>query len=878
MIELLILPKILARVDAWVQRCKVPAVCLALAAITFAVFGQTAGFGFVNYDDQEYVYKNPMVAKGLTLKGAVWALTFGDIGHWHPLTWLSHMADCQAYGLWAGGHHLTNVALHAVAAVLLFLALREMTGSLWRSAFVAAVFAIHPLRAESVAWISERKDVLSGVFFMLTLWAYARYARQPTRGRYTAVVLAYAFGLLSKNTLVTLPFVLLLLDWWPLNRMGRMALFGGLVKEKIPLFLLSLGSCVATVLVPEKVTGSVRLSFLERVGNAVVSYGVYLRQMVFPSGLAIPYLNPPNGLPFWEVALVFVLLAAISIIVVVCRKGRPYLLVGWLWYLGMLLPVIGIIQISYYAHADRYTYLPGIGLVLAGTWWVGDCSLLWQHRRAGLGSLMAAVMGILMVGAWKQTGYWKSSETLWTHTLACTTGNYMAHNSFGSAVLQDGKVDEAITHFKIAVQISPGYALGHNNLGKALLQKGRVDEAITQFQEALRIDTNLAFTHINLGLGLFQKGKVDEAITQYQEALHINPGFVTAQNNLAFATAHNNLGKVLLEKGRVDEAITHFQEALRTAPNLALTHINLGLGLFQQGKVDEAITQYQEALEIEADNADAQVNLGNALSQEGRVDEAITQYQEALQSKPDYADAHNNLGIALMQKGRVDEAITQYQKALRIDPNLALAHINLGLVLFQQGKVDEAITQYQEALEINPDYADARVSLGNLLLQKGRVDEAITQYQKELQSKPDNAKAENNLGNALLQKGSAGGAIAHFQKALQLEPAQPTVQNNLAWLLATCPEASLRDGKRAVELARQANALTGGENPTILRTLAAALAEAGRFSEAVESAQRALPLAGAQSNTTLAGQLQVELKLYQAGSPFQSSEQMEIKK
>jgi len=782
----------------------VAGVCIVLILAVWAVFGQTAGFQFVNYDDKSYVYDNPVVARGLTLKGAIWALTYGKIGHWHPLTWLTHMADCQVYGLWAGGHHLTNVALHAVAAVLLFLALREMTGNLWRCAFVAAVFAIHPLRAESVAWIAERKDVLSGVFFMLTLWAYGRYARRPSRWRYAAVALWYGFGLLCKNTLVSLPFVLLLLDWWPLHRMtldgagdgkvgaGRLvALFGGLVKEKIPLFLLSAGSCVATFLVPEKVLDPDRVPFLERLGNAVVSYGIYLRQMVFPAGLAIPCLYPPNGPPFWKVALAFALLTAISISVVARRKGRPYLLAGWLWYLGMLVPMIGIIQISYYAHADRYTYLPGIGLVLAGTWAVGDWSAGWKHRRAVLGGLMAAVIGILMVCAWIQTGYWKNSETLWMHTFACTTGNYVAHY----------------------------------NLGLALDHKGRVDEAITQFQKALEIKANNVEAHVNLGTALIEKGKVDEATAHYQEALKINPNS---------AKAHFNLGSAFQQKDRLDEAITHYREALEIEPDYAEAHNNLGNVLRQTGKVDEAITHFQKALEINPDDQRAHNNLGTALQEEGRMDEAITQYQEALEIRPDFAEAHNNLGNALLQKGNVGEAITQYQNAL----------------------------------QINPDYVDALNNLGSALRQKGRVDEAIRHYQEALKIKPDFAGAHYNLGNALLQKGKVGEAIAHFQQAVQIGPADPAAQNNLAWLLAACPEASLRNGAKAVELARQANALTGGENPIMLHTLAAAYAEAGRFSEAVETAQRALLLAGEQSNTGLAGQLQLEMKLYRAGRPY----------
>jgi tetratricopeptide (TPR) repeat protein len=769
-------------------------ICVLLALAVFAIFGQTVRYGFVNYDDDRYVYENLVVEKGLTLKGAVWALTYGEIGHWHPLTWLTHMADCQVYGLWAGGHHLTNVALHAAAAALLFLALREMTGSLWRSAFVAAVFAIHPLRVESVAWISERKDVLSGVFFMLTLWAYARYARQPSRGRYAAVALAYGLGLLCKNTLVTLPFVLLLLDWWPLHRV-TLTPFWGLVKEKIPLFLLSAGSCAVTVLVPEKMVDSYRVPFLERIGNAVVSYGVYLWQMVFPAGLANPYVNPPNGQPFWKVALAFVLLAAISMVVLACWKKRPYLLVGWLWYLGMLVPVIGFIQISYYAHADRYTYLPGIGLVLAVTWAVGDWSLGWKHRKAVLGGLTAAVIGILMICAWIQTGYWKNSETLWTHTLACTTGNYVAHCNFGESLARLGRIDEAMTHYQKAVEIKPGYA-------------------DTQF---------------NLGNGLRQKGRVDEAIACYQKALQIQPDL---------AGAHMNLGNILGQQGRMDEAIAHYQKALQIQPDSAEAHCNLGSAFFRQGRMEEAIAHYQKALEIQPDSAEAHMNLGNIFSQQGRLNEAIDHFQKALQIMPGNALAHYNLGITLQQKGRVDEAILQLQSALQIKPDYAEAHNSLGAALFQKGRTDEAITHLQKALQINPGYA----------------------------------RAHNNLGNALLQKGNVTEAIVHFQQAAQIEPADPAAQNNLAWLLATCPQASLRNGTKAVELARRANALTGGENPIVLRTLAAAYAEAGRFPEAVETAQRALHLAEAQSNTRLAGALQSQMKFYEAGSPFHSPE------
>ena len=810
------------------DRWRVPGVCLFLAAIIWVVFGQTLGHEFVNYDDDLYVYENPVVQKGLTWEGFRWALTYGQIGHWHPLTWLSHMLDCQLYGLQAGGHHLTNILLHTATAILLFLVLRQMTGFLWRSAFVAAVFAIHPLRVESVAWVAERKDVLSAFFFMLTLGAYVRYVRRPpSKIRYGVMILLYALGLLSKNMLVTMPFVLLLLDYWPLNRLSGFSprVLLRRVAEKIPLFVLAVGSCVATALMPEKVPAEYMLSFALRMENAVVSYVTYLWQMIHPSGLACVYPNPVNDVPLWQVAGALGLLLAISGVAWAFRKTHPCLVVGWLWYLGMLIPVIGMVQISYYAHADRYTYLPQIGLYLLLTWAAADLCAGWRHRRVVLGGGATVILVALIFCARTQASYWRNSELLWTHTLACTSDNFIGHNNLGNTLLQEGNMAEAVSHFQKALQIKPGYAEAHNNLGNTLLQKGSVNEAMVHYQKALQIKPDYAEAHYNLGNALLKMGNVGEAIAHFQKALQIKPDY---------AEAHNNLGNALLQKGNVAEAIIH----------------------------------YQKALQIKPDNAEARNNLGNALLQEGNVAEAIAHFQKALQIKPDFAEAHYNLGNALLQKGNVAEAIIHYQKALQIKPDYAEAHINLGNALLQKGNVAEAIVHYQKALQINPDFAEARNNLGNALLQKGNVAEAIAHFQRALQIKPGYAGTHYNLGNALLKMGNVDEAISHYQKALQIKPDYAEAQNTLAWVLATCPQASLRNGNKAVKLAQRANQLTGDGNPVVLGTLAAAYAEAGRFPEAVATAQRALQVAETQSNPALADAIRSQMKLYQAGLPF----------
>jgi tetratricopeptide (TPR) repeat protein len=670
------------------DRWTIPGVCIFLAAIIWVVFGQTLGHEFVNYDDDLYVYENPAVTRGLTLQGIIWAFTHVHCSNWHPLTWVSHMLDCQFYGLSPGGHHLTNILFHTATAILLFLILRQMTGALWRSAFVAAVFAIHPLRVESVAWVAERKDVLSGLFFMLTIGAYARYAQRRSRVEpsslrsaasgsrepraqsvsaldprlpaldYCLVLLFFALGLMCKPMLVTLPLVLLLLDYWPLVRVAgggwRVTRFGvqvpqlstlnHLLYEKLPLLGLAVASCAVTIFAQTKsILPFENMSLSLRMGNASISCVAYLGQMFWPLGLAVLYPFTAGGVGVSEVVLSLVLLAGISTGVFILRRRRPYFLTGWLWYLIMLAPVIGIVQVGAQARADRYTYLPQIGLYLLLTWAAADLCAGWRHRRVVLGGGSTIILMALIFCARAQTVYWRNSESLWTHTLACTSDNFIGHNNLGTALLKTGNADEAMVHYQMALEIKPDFAEAHNNLGNFLFQKGSVDEAMVHYQMALEIKPDYAEAHYNLGYALLKMGNVDEAIAHFQKALQIKPDY---------AEAHNNLGYALIQKGSVDEAIPHFQKALQIKPDYADAHNNLGNILLEKGSVDEAIIHFQKALQIKPDDADAHNNLGTALLQKGKVDEAITHYQKALQINPDFVEAHKNLSNALLQKGK----------------------------------------------------------------------------------------------------------------------------------------------------------------------------------------------------------------------------------
>ena len=527
------------------SRWLVVAICLFLAAIIWLVFGQTFHFEFINFDDGPYIIKNSQVNRGLTSGGFVWAFTHFHSGNWHPLTWLSHMLDCQLFGMEAGWHHLTNVALHAATAILLFFVLWRMTGFTWRSAFVAAIFAIHPLRVESVAWVAERKDILSGLFFVLTLGAYVRYARRPSTTRYGGVLLLFALGLMAKPMLITLPFILLLLDYWPLNRLAPSGPVrdsssispGKLILEKLPLFGLVAASSVVTLFAQRiALQPLANISVATRIGNALISSVVYLRQFFWPFPLTAFYPFAPGEVVTLRVLVSAALLAAISLAVFLLRRHR-YLVTGWLWYLVMLGPVIGILQVGNQAHADRYTYLPQIGLCLSVTWAAADLFSRWKRREFLLGPLAVGVITVSIFCARTQTASWKNSESLWRHTLAFTSHNAVAEENLAETLHENGQTLEAIAHLENALRIDPYDASVHSLLGVALLEIGQVDESLAQLQTAVQLDPHDADVQYNLANTFMALGQAGDAIAHYDAALKINPDDVQSLNNMAWILA-----------------------------------------------------------------------------------------------------------------------------------------------------------------------------------------------------------------------------------------------------------------------------------------------------------------------------------------------------
>ena len=609
------------------NRFAILCISFGLFLATLLIYAPVYHFGFVNFDDPDYVTNNPHVRDGLTTSSVVWAVTSTEAANWFPATRLSHLVDVSIFDLRPGGHHFTNAFLHALATVFLFAFLNAATGAAWPSAFVAMLFAVHPLHVESVAWIAERKDVLSALFWFVALWSYVRR-------HYWLTLLAFCLGLMAKPMVVTLPFVLLLLDIWPLRQPFRSAL-----RVKIPILVLSAASAVATYLV-QRSSGAVRevghFPLGLRMENAVVSYAAYIVRMFWPERLAVFYPYPQQ-LPVWQIALSALLLTGITIIVVRERRSRPYLAVGWLWYLGTLVPVIGLIQVGSQARADRYMYLPMVGLGIMLVWGLTEV----LKKRVAISAAVVASLACAVL-AEAQIQYWRNSETLFRHALDVTNGNYLAHHNLGVALADDGRFDEAIHHYQAALQIEPDAANVQTDYGNALAKSGRIPEAIAHYRAALRTLPDSPITHNDLANALAENAEtMPEAISEYQAALRLKPDYEKARNNLAkvqsrAAEIQYNLGVDLAKSSKPEAAIPYFEEALRLKPDYVDAHNNLGVVLAGAGRVQAAISHFEAALRIDPNSADAHVNLGIALSGiPGRMPEAIRHLEAALRVKPD---------------------------------------------------------------------------------------------------------------------------------------------------------------------------------------------------------------------------------------------------
>lgn len=580
-------------------------IAVGLAILTLAVFLPVTRHEFLNYDDGVYVAENPHVLGGLNAQGISWAFTTFRAGNWHPLTWISLMLDATIFGSGPFGFHLVSLLLHLANVLLLFLLLSRLTGHAWRSAFVAALFAIHPLHVESVAWVAERKDVLSTLFWMLTTLAYVRYISGPSVSRYIVVLVLYALGLMSKPMLATLPLVLLMLDYWPLGRFdGKKASVTRLVLEKVPLLLLAAGSCIVTFVAQHSqgATASFdRIPVGLRIGNALVSYVGYVGKAFVPIKLSVFYPYP-HALAIVQVVECAIGLVLITVVVMRLARIKPHLLVGWLWFVLTLIPVIGLVQVGAQAMADRYTYIPLIGLFVMLSWSLPVSSIKY---RASCIVLCPAVVVVLAAYASKQVTYWHDSETLFRHAVGVTKDNYLAYDNLGVALYQQDRLDEAVLEFRKSVAAKPDHAPAHVGLGTALMRLGQADEAIWQLTIAVGLDNDLADAHNSLGILMTEKRRFREAASQYREALRIEP-----EN----PDTHFNLACALAEVGELDDAVKSYSEAIRLRPDDAGAHNNLGTVYMRMGSRAEAVSEFKEAVRLDPEMTDALRNLQAALS------------------------------------------------------------------------------------------------------------------------------------------------------------------------------------------------------------------------------------------------------------------------
>jgi tetratricopeptide (TPR) repeat protein len=666
-------------------------IALILAAAVVAIYSQSFRFSALRLDDARYIAGSGYLENGLSLDGLKWAFSAPFFSNYTPLTLLSHMLDRTLFGDHFGGHHLTSVALHALNSILLFFALFSMTRARGPSAAVAMLFAVHPLNVESVAWIAERKNVLSTTFWILSMWAYASYARRANFALYLCAALSLALGLLAKPMLVTLPLVFLLLDYWPLDRIrwgkskaaeqtlstSRRSI-GFLIVEKLPLLAICAASIVATLHAQSRgVLSTEALSVLPRVANALVAYVRYMGKVGWPEDLVMhyphPYMPKMGGEPLeaWQIAGAAVLLLALSFLAIVAVRRR-YLLVGWFWFLGVLVPTIGLVQVGNQALADRYAYVPAIGIFLAVSWTASEW--LARFRISHPGPTRAFLVGVgagiaaLALASWHQVGYWRNTVSLFEYTLAVIPKNPKIRYNLANEYRALGNTEAAIHNYRIALETNSESVSTRINLGNALRSNGQLDAAIEMYQSALDREPRNAIAHNSLGTILRANGDVDSAIRRFRYAIAIDSDL---------HVAHYNLANALQSKGEFGESVAHYLKGIDKNVRDPKIFNNLGNSFWNLERIDDAETAYRVAIEFDPGHYRAQNNLGLLLASREKFAEAIAHYRLAIAESPDYAPAHNNLGDVLRSQGKLDEAVLAYEEALRADPGFEQASENL---------------------------------------------------------------------------------------------------------------------------------------------------------------------------------------------------------
>ncbi len=866
-------------------------ICLLLA---LAAFGPVIESDFVNYDDPLYVTENTQVQAGLTYAGLRWAFRATVGGNWHPLTLLSHMLDWQLFGQHAGWHHLTSLLLHIANTILLFLILERMTGASWKSVFVSALFALHPLHVESVVWISERKDVLSTFFGLLAVWAYIRYveaegAAPKLKGRhYTLAILLFAFALMSKSMLVTLPFVLLLLDFWPLGRLQCLGFSDGygfregagagssglsrvkrslrfLVYEKAPFFALAAADAALALITQRQAGAVISIHSIPtglRMANAVVAYGRYLLKTFWPVDLAVLYPYP-KVLPIWPVLLMGVFLTCVTVIAFRLRRGAPYLAVGWLWFMGMLVPVIGLVQVGFQSMADRYTYLPLVGIFIILAWGGSDLLLRWRHSRRASAVAAALVVAACSAITARQTLYWKNSQTLFEHTLAVTSNNSIAENKLALVLAESGKYDEATAHFREAARLEPHDGKAQATLASILAAQGKLDEAIAQYRTALEAGLDNAELHFDWGKALFAMGRFDEAVEELNAALSRNPDLSQARVRLATA---------LQKSGRLADAKVQWTRLLQRETNNAYAHAELGLILAAEGQFASALEHLNTGVSLRPADPEFHLQLGNVLAEARKPEAAQKEFSMALPSRPDLAAALGEHARALAAEPTRVGPESWPNRTIR-DPILPSARFARAVLLNDRGELAEASEQLSALIQQRTNDWQAHDLLGLVLARLGRPKEAVRYFSDAARIDPSNAVVHSHFALALVQSGRTKEAVPQYQEVLRLSPDVPDALNNLAWILATNPDPEVRNGAEAVHLAERACQLTHDKVPAMISTLGAAYAEAVRFEDAIAAARKAEALATAAGDQELAEKSQKLAELFRSRQAFREQQQ-----